>query len=100
MASAREKRLSLFLNSDELEKHLNGEFKQEKFPLYDHIGWIYTRQALAVKKKPLPIVFANDYLGDLNEFGIIQILFYKDAWVYYLGMMLLSVLFWLIGFQT
>jgi len=97
MASRREKRLSLFINSKDLEEQLNGKPTTGKFPLHDHIGWIYTKQGL--ENNEIPHGFAEEYLGDKKEFGIMEILFYKDAWFYYLGMLVISVLFLYIGFK-
>ncbi len=77
MVSSRERRLSLFLNSDKLEDHLNGHHSEGKFPYYDHIGWIYTEQKLKAKK--IPQEFLKEYLSNEKEFSIRKILFYKDA---------------------
>jgi hypothetical protein len=97
MAGRRERRLSLFINGEDFEKQVSGASGQQMFPYCDHVGWIYTRQAL--KAKAIPPVFADKHLGDKKEFGIISTLFYKDGWIYYLGMTIISILFWYIGFK-
>lgn len=94
-SSKRLKIISLFLNSDEFKKLAAGEINENvntQFPFYDPVGWIYTKQALAKDADIHRDRFDPKYMIDEKEFTLRKVLFYKDAYLFYITMMLLSVI--------
>jgi hypothetical protein len=87
MASAREKIISLFINSPEFGEWLKEEKSSLKFPLYDPVGWIYT---IDMDKKGN---LDKKYLTNPGQLGLLKILLYKDAKWFYSIMIIVSILF-------
>ena len=93
--SEREKIISLFINSDAFEAWMaEGKAlpKHHKFPLYDPVGWIYTEKAFGTNE-PTKRQFGEQYLVDDKKYSWREIAFYKDAYIFYGTLMLLSVVF-------
>ena len=86
-ASQRERIISMFINSPEFSQWLAGETDTIKFPVYDQVGWIYTRQ------NKDQFNFKEEYLVDAKKYSLWEILFYKDAKVYYTTMIVISIIF-------
>lgn len=94
-ASAREKIISQFLNSDAFDQWIMYKEEPKKhFPIYDPVGWIYTRKAQETEQ--LARTYDNKYLTNpkANRFG--KILFYKDAKLFYPVLMIVSIVFGLL----
>ena len=88
----REKNISHFLNSEAFEqlillgkKNLDGK----QFPLFDVVGWIYTKDAYTTEDSP----FDSVYLIDPNDFKGWRVVKYKDALWFYGVMILVSLIF-------
>jgi hypothetical protein len=94
-SSMREKIISLFLNSPEFKKIAAGEndfAAYENFPFYDPVGWFYTKQALKEDTDLPEGYFASKYMLDENKLTVKKVLFYKDAYLFYGTMLLLSII--------
>lgn len=81
--SYREKKISKFINNPEFEKWLEEDNSILKFPLYDKVGWIYTTD-MEHKES-----FDEKFLINRKQFKFWEILFYKDAKVYYPEMIII-----------
>ncbi len=86
----RERHISLFVNSEAFEhlilkgeKDLNGK----QFPLFDVVGWIYTKSTY---NQPDGSYF-QEYLLDENEFKGLKVALYKDAKWFYGMMVIVSI---------
>lgn len=93
--SKREKIISLFINSDEFKKLVSGEADENsnsQFPFYDPVGWIYTKKGLIEDAAVPKNKFDAKYIIDENEFTFKKVLFYKEAYLFYGVMVLLSVI--------
>jgi len=94
-SSMRIKIISLFINSPEFKKMSEeGEMpdENENFPFYDPVGWIYTKRAIEEDNDIPKNSFAAKYLLDENKLTTSKILFYKDAYLFYGTMLVLSVI--------
>ncbi len=93
--SERERIISLFINSPAFSHWMEEGTNlppQGQFPLYDPVGWIYTKKAFGVeaqKDKP----FGGQYLIDDKKFGWRRVAFYKDAYIFYGALIALSLIF-------
>lgn len=93
-SSMRIKIISLFINSVEFNKMISGETDfdgAENFPFYDPVGWIYTKKAVTEDPDIPANQFASKYLLDESKLTGRKILFYKDAYIFYGTMLLLSI---------
>lgn len=91
-ASAREKIISQFLNSDAFDQWImHQEESKIHFPIYDQVGWTYTRQAQ--ESKELTRTYDSKYLTDLKANRLAKVLFYKDAKLFYPVLMIVSIVF-------
>ena len=91
--------ISLFLNSNEFKKPESEESDQEitsHFPFYDPVGWLYTIKSAQVDPEIPKDKFKPEYLVDENKLSFRKILFYKDAYLFYGTLTLLSILLGLI----
>jgi hypothetical protein len=94
-SSARMKIISLFLNSPEFKKMTTEESDQQyhhHFPLYDPVGWIFTKRA-ALHDPDIPKDLIDPkYLLDEEQLSFIKVIFYKDAYLFYGTLIFLSIL--------
>lgn len=89
--SLREKKIAYFINSVDFSAWCKGD-NSIQFPVYDHVGWVFTIQNKS-KWKELKFNFKDDHLIDRDEFNWWQTLWYKDAKVYYVLMIITSFAF-------
>ena len=92
-ASEREKIISKFINSEHFLSIMEDEGKA-KFPVLDPVGWIYTTQSkdeqvIALKEGSQ----IADYFMNRKIFSFWDIAFYKDAKIYFLTMIAISIVF-------
>ncbi len=92
-SSKRERIISRFINSPvfELWQLGNNLPPDQSFPLYDPVGCIYFTKASG-KVDPENVKFSEQYLIDNRNFGWLKVAFYKDAYIFYGTLVLMSLI--------
>ncbi|RMG22296.1 MAG: hypothetical protein D6730_16740 [Bacteroidetes bacterium] len=85
----RERIIAAFVNSPAFHEWVNDPSGLD-FPVYDPVGWIFTRQGIEEEAQRGRW---QQHLVDLNKYSVWDILLYKDAKFYYPLMVLASVVF-------
>lgn len=93
-SSQRMKIISLFINSPKFEKFVNGISRKRtgvKFPLYDPVGWIFTKKNSDDQHNFTKFGFHPKYLRNESEIHTLRVLGYKDAYLFFGTLALLSL---------
>lgn len=94
-SSQRMKIISLFINSPEFEKFVGGSMAENelvKFPLYDPLGWIFTKRNSYDPTSFSNSAFELKYLRNESEIHTLKVLGYKDSYLFFGTLTLLSLI--------
>lgn len=86
--------ISLFLNSPEYRKVNSEELDKQShsyFPLYDPVGWRFTKRAILIDPDIPKDNFDPKYFLDEEKYIFLTVLFYKDAYLYHGPLVFLSI---------
>lgn len=94
-SSQRMKIISLFINSPEFDNFVlggSGENERVKFPLYDPVGWIFTKKISGDPTNFSQTGFDPKYLRNESEITTLKVLRYKDSYLFFGTLALLSLI--------